>query len=76
MEEEVMMKEPTELDFDIPTSEELDFYIPTSEESYVLMVECFASIGLVKWEIDKAIKNKRTAYNRACWEFKKQMENE
>ena len=55
------LKEPTEADFDIPTT----------EESYELMVERFASIGLAKWEVDKAIENKRTAFNRACREYKK-----
>ena len=61
---EVETREPTEADFDIPTS----------DESYERMVERFASIGLAKWEVDKAIENKRTAYNRACREFKKQVE--
>ena len=58
------IKEPMEEDFDIPTT----------EESYERMVECFASIGLEKWETDKAIKNKRTVYNRAFREYKKLME--
>ena len=38
------------------------------------MVERFASIGLAKWETDKAIEQKRTAYNRACREYKKAVE--
>ena len=54
-------KEPTEEDFDIPTI----------EEAYERMVERFASIGLARWETDKAIDNKRTAFNKACREFKK-----
>ena len=58
------MKEPTEQDFDIPTS----------EESYELMVERFATIRLTRAETDKAIENKRTSFNRACREFKKVIE--
>ena len=58
------MKEPTEQNFDIPTS----------EESYELMVERFATIGLTRAETDKAIENKRTSFNRACREFKKAIE--
>jgi hypothetical protein len=60
------LKEPTEEDFDLPTS----------EEAYERMVERFASIGLARWEADLAIKNKRTAFSRACREFKKQKMNE
>ena len=58
------LKEPTEEEFDIPTT----------EEAYERMVERFASIGLAKWETDKAIEQKRTAYNRACREYKKAVE--
>jgi hypothetical protein len=52
-----------------PTKEEFD--IPTSVEAYELMVERLATVGLAKWEVDKAIEAKTTAYNRACREFKK-----
>ena len=58
---EIELKEPTELDFDIPTN----------EKSHKLMVKHFASIGLARWEADKAIENKRMALNWACCEFKK-----
>ena len=40
------------------------------EEAYKRMVKRFASIGLERWETDKAIENKKTAFNRACQEFK------
>ena len=60
------LKEPTEEDFDLPTS----------EEAYERMVERFASIGLERWETDLAIKNKRTAFSRACREYKKQKMSE
>ena len=61
---EPQLKEPTEAVFDIPTS----------EESYERMVERFASIGLERWETDKAIEAKRLAFNRACHEHKKAVE--
>lgn len=38
------------------------------------MVEHFASIVLERWETDKAIANKLTAYKMACHEFKKAIE--
>ena len=61
---EPQLKERTEADFDIPTS----------EESYKRMVEWFASIGLERWETDKAFETKRLAFNRACREHKKAVE--
>jgi hypothetical protein len=67
-----IQESPAEIEPREPTEEEFD--IPTTEEAYERMVERFASIGLAKWETDKAIENKRTAYNRACREFKKMCE--
>lgn len=58
------LKEPNEADFDIPTS----------KESYKRMVERFASIGLERWEIDKAIEANQLAFNRACHEHRNAME--
>ena len=52
-----------------PTKE--DFDIPTTSEAYEMMVDKLASVGLAKWEVDKAIEAKTTAFNRACREFKK-----
>ena len=54
-------KEPTKEGFDIPTT----------QEAYERMVERLASVGLARWEVDKAIEAKTTAFNRACREFKK-----
>ena len=53
----------------LPTKEQFD--IPTTEEAYERMVERLASVGLAKWEVDKAIEAKTTAFNRACREHKK-----
>ena len=53
----------------VPTKEQFD--IPTTEEAYERMVERLASVGLAKWEVDKAIEAKTTAFNRACREHKK-----
>ena len=39
------------------------------------MVDHLATVGLSKWEVDKAIKVKTTAYNQACREFKNQQDN-
>ena len=37
------------------------------------MVERLASVGLARWEVDKAIEAKTTAFNRACREHKKHL---
>ena len=52
-----------------PTKEQFD--IPTTKEAYERMVDRFATIGLEKWEVDKVIEAKTTAYNKACREHKK-----
>ena len=54
-----------------PTKESFD--IPTSSEAYERMVERLATVGLNKWEVDKAIEAKTTAFNRACREHKKKI---
>ena len=55
----------------IPTKEQFD--IPTSDESYEQMVDRMATVGLERWEVDKAIEAKTTAFNRACREHKKKI---
>ena len=54
-----------------PTKEQYD--IPTTKEAYEQMVDRFATVGLERWEVDKAIDAKTTAYNKACREHKKQI---
>jgi hypothetical protein len=54
-----------------PTKEQFD--IPTTDESYERMVDRFATVGLQRWEVDKTIEAKNTAYNKACREHKKLM---
>ena len=51
-----------------PSKEQFD--IPTSDESYERMVDRFATVGLQRWEVDKTIEAKTTAYNKACREHK------
>ena len=40
--------------------------IPTSQETYEPMVDRLATVGLAKWEVEKVIEAKTTAFNRAC----------
>ena len=54
-----------------PTKEGFD--IPTSQEAYERMVDRLATVGLERWEVDKAIEAKTTAFNRACREHKKRV---
>ena len=54
-----------------PTKEQFD--IPTTTEAYERMVDRLATVGLDKWEVDKAIEAKTTKYNRACREHKKKI---
>ena len=54
-----------------PTKEGFD--IPTTQEAYERMVDRLATVGLEKWEVDKAIEAKTTVYNRACREYKKKI---
>ena len=70
--------QPTETDKSLeaiigsePTKESFD--IPTTSEAYERMVDRLATVGLDKWEVDKAIEAKTTAYNRACREYKKKI---
>ena len=56
-----------------PTKEAFD--IPTSQEAYERMVERLATVGLAKWEVDKTIEAKTTAFNRALREHKKKSRN-
>ena len=37
------------------------------------MMDWFATVGLQRWEVDKTIEAKTTAYNKACREHKKLM---
>ena len=52
-----------------PTKDQFD--IPTTDEAYERMVDRFATVGLQRWEVDKTIEAKTTAYNKACREHKK-----
>ena len=52
---------------------EEDFEIPTTKEAYESMIDRFKTVGLSKTEADEAIKNRTTAYNKACREHKKKM---
>ena len=52
-----------------PTKEQFD--IPTTEEAYERMVDRFATVGMERWEVDKVIEAKTTAFNKACREHKK-----
>ena len=61
-------QQPTETPL-APTKEQFD--IPTTEEAYERMVERLSTVGLARWEVDKAIEAKTTAFNRACREHKK-----
>ena len=54
---------------DEPTQAEFD--IPTTTSAYESMVERFITVGLSKKEVDETIKARTTAYNRACREHKK-----
>jgi hypothetical protein len=54
-----------------PTKEGFD--IPTTSEAYERMVDRLATVGLERWEVDKAIEAKTTAFNRACREHKKKI---
>ena len=51
-----------------PRKEQCD--IPTNDESYEQMVDRFATVGLQRWDVDKTIEAKTTAYNKACREYK------
>ena len=50
-----------------------DFNIPTTDEEYESMIDRFNTVGISRTEADEAIKNRTTAYNRACREYKKMM---
>ena len=54
-----------------PTKDQFD--IPMTDEAYERMVDRFATVGLQRWEVDKSIEAKTTAYNKACREHKKLM---
>ena len=62
---------PTAITIQVPTKEQFD--IPTTEEAYERMVERLSTVGLARWEVDKAIEAKTTAFNRACREHKKHL---
>ena len=61
--ESVIPEEPTEEDFDIPTT----------KEAYENLIDKFKTVGLSQTEADEAIKTRTTAYNKACREHKKKL---
>ena len=54
-----------------PEPTKKQFNIPTTEEAYERMVDRFATVGMKRWEVDKVIETKTTAFNKACREHKK-----